>query len=162
MISKQSMKQEKTRSTGNESSATVSFNPKAYLSQYRTLKLIVAAKERQLHELYGMYDAALSVDYTKAKVQEPRGDKTASIAVRVADMDRKISDDIKKALDLMGEIMIVIDEVENPLFRSILSLRYINGLTFDEISDEIEYERSWLVRLHGRALKEIHQTPKNT
>ncbi len=149
-------KPEKTHCTGKESNATASYSPKEYLSQYRTLKIIVAAKERQLHELYEMYDAGLSVDYTKPKVQEQRGDKTASIAVKVADMDRKISDDIKRALNLMSEIVLVIDAVQNPLFRSILSLRYINNLKFSEIQEILEIsDKTKLSRLHGQALMEI-------
>jgi DNA-directed RNA polymerase specialized sigma subunit len=103
-----------------------------------------------------MYDAGLSVDYTKPKVQEQRGDKTASIAVKVADMDRKISDDIKRALNLMSEIVLVIDAVQNPLFRSILSLRYINNLKFSEIQEILEIsDKTKLSRLHGQALMEI-------
>jgi DNA-directed RNA polymerase specialized sigma subunit len=89
-------------------------------------------------------------------VQEQRGDKTASIAVKVADMDRKISDDIKRALNLMSEIVLVIDAVQNPLFRSILSLRYINNLKFSEIQEILEIsDKTKLSRLHGQALMEI-------
>lgn len=48
-----------------------------------------------------------------------------------------------------------IHAIENPDHEFILELRYINGLTWEEIADEMGYSVRHVHRLHEKALEEF-------
>lgn len=54
-----------------------------------------------------------------------------------------------------SEILIAISGLEDPRLSDILTYRYIDGLTIEEISNHSGYCRRHVFRLQARAIKEI-------
>ena len=51
----------------------------------------------------------------------------------------------------------IIDKLDNPLKKRILMERYINGKTWEEVSELVSYAKTSTFRLHGEALEELEE-----
>ena len=51
--------------------------------------------------------------------------------------------------------MNTIGQVDDPISQLLLEMRYVNGKSWDAVARELRFDRSWISRLHGNALKEI-------
>lgn len=68
-----------------------------------------------------------------------------------ADIDRRIEDYAALVREIEGKI----DAVEDQTCREVLRYRYLNGWSWQAISDRTHYSRDWLWRLHARALEAV-------
>ena len=58
------------------------------------------------------------------------------------------------------EIFNIISAIENPTYKQILHKRYVQGKKWDEISEELNYERQHINRIHKKAVEEVHKARK--
>jgi len=63
-------------------------------------------------------------------------------------------------IDLKKEILNVINEIEDFRYRLLLEMRYINCKDWDEVANTLGYDTRYILKLHGRALKEIDEILK--
>lgn len=102
--------------------------------------------------------AKLSASYEGDRVFTSRKieDKEAEELVRLID---DLGQEIEKILDEgnreLKELNYILDKLENPTHRLILSKRYIEGKDLNDISNELHYEYHYLCRLYGNALAEF-------
>lgn len=75
--------------------------------------------------------------------------------IKIVDMEKEIDREIDRLVDLKREIYQVIGQVENPVYQTLLELRYLSFRTWDEIGAEMNYTRSTLMKYHKQALKEV-------
>lgn len=77
--------------------------------------------------------------------------------INVADYSLVLHRRINQLLEVQKEIVKAISGVENSTLRTILIARYINFKTWDEISEELNYDTDckYIFKLHRKALKEI-------
>lgn len=61
-----------------------------------------------------------------------------------AEIDRMV-DETKRAEQLIAQL-------SDPRYRDVLRHRYLDGWTWERIADELNYEISWVFRMHGSAL----------
>ncbi len=59
------------------------------------------------------------------------------------------------------EILEVVYMVNNPIYRTLLLARYINFKTWEQIAMDMNYDVSWIHRLHDKALETIKETIEN-
>lgn len=87
----------------------------------------------------------------------PRGtsnsDKVADNAIKMADLSVEYEKRWLEAENKKLEIEKNIDLVEEP-YRSLLHKRYVQGLNFEKIADEMGYSYVRITHLHGEALIE--------
>jgi DNA-directed RNA polymerase specialized sigma subunit len=70
--------------------------------------------------------------------------------------DELLIEELKKQLPLIKcEIISLIDELEDKEYKMILILRYIDWLSWTEISQKLYYSSSKIRRMHDKALEEI-------
>lgn len=62
---------------------------------------------------------------------------------------------VNALFDVQQEIVEAVGRVEPPLLRALLTARYINYKTWDEIAAELGYDLRWVHRLHREALEQI-------
>lgn len=75
----------------------------------------------------------------------------------LADLDLFIRQRVAQSMAIRLEITTAIDELEDWRYRDILKYRYLNGFTWDQIANTINYSYMQVTRLHGSALKAIEQ-----
>lgn len=59
-----------------------------------------------------------------------------------------------------AEVLCIINNVKNTSYRTILTARYINNKTWEEIAQDMNYDIRWIYRLHGQALSECARAKK--
>lgn len=57
----------------------------------------------------------------------------------------------------MAEIMDAINALSDERYKSVVIYRYIQGLSWSEITGLMDYEIAYVYRLHGKALLEINE-----
>lgn len=140
------------------------MKPKEYLLQYRR------ALER-VHQL----DARLAALYADAEIQatapkealvtgsKQRRDRTAELAVQIAETSERLTNERIEALQLVNEISAIIDAVPSAVQARLLFDRYIAGLSWDQTASDIGYDPVHTRgRLHGAALEEVRKLLHNT
>lgn len=82
------------------------------------------------------------------------GKPTESAAVRLVSIEELMIKIIQERNELVKEIVTACMDLTS-LKRQIILLRYVDGLTWEQISKELGYTIKWLIELHGEALDEI-------
>ena len=126
---------------------------KEYLSRYCSAKKEIECKREEIRQLEAM------AEYSSPGMRRGSGgsasDKVGRLAAKIADEKRLLEEQVAELMALREEIKAVIDRVENTTFRQLLTLRYINGYTFERVAEEMFYTYKWVYVLHGRALGEV-------
>lgn len=125
---------------------------KEYLSQYRKLKFDAMRYEADYRELMSLLDIA-SVDYTAIKVQTPHTDHMADIIAEANGRLEALKTILTRVYRMREDILRLIDILPEGRYKCVMTERYINGMTFDEIADTIGRTRRTAERIHGEALR---------
>lgn len=79
-----------------------------------------------------------------------------------ADYKLAIDNRVDELFAIKTEIHALINRIEDTKYRALLTARYINFKTFEQIAVDMSYDWRWIMRLHKRALsaaEEILNTP---
>lgn len=126
---------------------------KEYLGQYRRLKTDIDGKIEQVKELRGLAESVSHSFGTGGFTGV--SDRVGKTVAKIVDMNNEISRRIDRLLELKNEIESVIAQVEEPMLRQLLTLRYINGREWERIALDMGYECRQVYRLHSRALASV-------
>ncbi len=132
-------------------------NPaKVFLRRYRA---IIARQESLQRAIDAAYERALSCTQRLRPVHVSGGggayDRVAEdIAGAIDETEtlRKAKEDGDRAL---AEIMRAIDAVPDELQKTVLIMRYVEGLDWIGIQEKIAYEKTQVFVIHGRALLNV-------
>ena len=131
------------------------MNTKQYLSQAVRLNQIINSKLEDLESLRSLAESATSnIRSDKVSVSGVT-QAMAEAAVSIVDLSREINAEIDMLVDLKREIHGLIRQVEDWDCRLLLEMRYINGKSWDEIAEQWNYSTRGILKIHGRALKEV-------
>lgn len=85
------------------------------------------------------------------------GENQREVAIcKLVDLNNEIDEKIDLYVDLGREIRGNIDSVPDVILRTILLLKYIEGLTWEQIAVDLQYSWRNVHYLHSRALKEFN------
>ena len=85
------------------------------------------------------------------------GENQRELAIcKLVDLNNEIDEKINLYVDLGREIRGNIDSVPDVILRTILLLKYIEGLTWEQIAVDLQYSWRNVHYLHSRALKEFN------
>lgn len=137
------------------------MNAKQYLRQVRRLDNTVNTKLEQVEMLRAM-TTRMTANLTADKVQESNiPDKITTLICKIVDLEKEITNDIDKLIDLKTEVMRKIDSIQNDDYRLLLTLRYLNFKTWEQIAVEMKFTFQWVHELHKRALIEFEKVQDN-
>ena len=127
---------------------------KEYLSQYRYINININSKIAQQERLR---ELATCVSPSSDGCGHNSGvsDKVGSTVAKIADIDAEINAEINKLVDIQRDIMQTIGKVDDERLRIILTERYINCRTFEQIAVIVNYSYMQICRLHGKALSAV-------
>jgi len=77
--------------------------------------------------------------------------------IKMGDLHREIKADIERLLDLKKEILWTINKLNDVSQQLILEMKYINGKSWEDVARNLGFDHRWILRLHGKALKEIDE-----
>lgn len=79
-------------------------------------------------------------------------DRVAEDVARAIDMSAPLYEELKQARRVLDEVMEAIGAVRDEMQKTVLILRYVEGMGWPDIQDKIGYERTQTLVIHGRAL----------
>lgn len=111
------------------------------MSQLYYLNREIEHLQHQLEEL-----ECLAEGTTQVITGMPHGsgtsDKVGRYAVRIADLRSMIDNRKARCWDELNRLNAYIDSVEDSLTRQILTLRYVNGLSWQQVADSVGGENT--------------------
>lgn len=135
---------------------------KEFLREYGRLTERIHRLKLTIMKLEAEYDS-VSIDYSGMPHGSVIADRTASLAVRMAELKRQKVDEMEAALAKREEILDVLDLVENPLLSRLLYDRYILFMTWEQVAEDCEKSERWCrTRLHSRALQSVGKILDNS
>ncbi len=132
---------------------------KEFLQQYLQAERGINAKLEEISRLRSLAMRTTQVlEKDKVFVQSSAGDRMAAIVDKIVDLEREVDQEIDKLQEIRRRVQAAIDAVPNGSQRSVLTLRYIHGLKFEEIAVKLTYHYRWVFELHGRGLRAVENT----
>lgn len=130
---------------------------KEYLLQY---KLMTARIERAEQDLKKIREerAAISVNLDGMPRGTNLSERTANLAVKIADFECELIDMRSQAWSVRMDIVRTLGKLSNPTHFQLLHFRYIEDYKWERIAVEMNYSYQWVAgTLHDHALKELEQ-----
>ena len=129
------------------------MNAKEYLSQAWYLDKRIKTKERQLDWLrsHAVYVSPKISNEPKVPSAEKRSPVEEAV-VRITELEREINDSIAKLMRLKTEIADVIRSVNSMECETLLEMRYLTFLGWDQVAAQLNYSQDYIYHLHRKAL----------
>ena len=129
-------------------------NPaKVFLKRYRALAIQRDSLQRSID---AAYDRAYSCTARLKPIHVQGGgniyDRMAEDVARISDETEQFKAAKERAEEALAEILEAIQAVPDEMQKTVLMLRYVEGLDWINISERINYEERQTFVIHGRAL----------
>jgi DNA-directed RNA polymerase specialized sigma subunit len=128
------------------------MNKKEYLSQALFLDKRIKAKERQLDWLkdHAVYVSPQISDMPNT----PRAHRSAmeEAVVKIVDLETEISNGISQLVQLKSTIAGAIRSINSMECETLLEMRYLTFMSWEEIAAQLGYSQSYIYHLHRKAL----------
>lgn len=123
-----------------------------YLGQAFRLDQRINSKIEQVRSLNDLATKCTST-ITGMPGNPNRGkDSIGDIIAKIVDLQEEINRDIDALVDLKAEIYSVVQSIENVECRTLLELRYLSFMRWEEIAVQLNYGMENVYRLHRKAL----------
>ena len=113
----------------------------------------IRAKKETAAALYELATSVPGVDTTTVKVQTSSRSEN-EIINKYLDLERELKKDIAAVLEKKETVYKKL-QVLDGLEKDIMQLRYIGGLSWDEIADKINVSSRHVYRIHDKALEKL-------
>ena len=128
---------------------------KKYLSQAFGLNQRIESKLGQIEELHDLAKKA-TVTYSDMPKNPNRGHSRMEDCIcKIIDLESEINQDMIQLVELKKDIIGRIKAVESTELQTVLELRYLSYMRWEEIAIELGYGIDNVFRLHRNALDEI-------
>ena len=130
---------------------------KEYLSQAFYMNRQIKAKERRLEWLREIAPGPSMRFSQEERVKGyPRGSMVENAALKVVELEEEIASDILDLVEVTKDIASKIGMVDSIECRTILEMRYLAFMEWDEISARMGYDSNGVYYLHRKALRQVH------
>ena len=129
---------------------------KKYLSQAFGLNQRIESKLGQIDKLHDLASKATVTYSDMPKGSNLTTSKMQDCICKIVDLESEINEDMLQLVELKKEIIRIIKAVENAELQTILELRYLSYMRWEEIAIELGYGIDNIFRLHRMALDEIN------
>lgn len=129
---------------------------KEYLSQAFILDKRIQVKERRLEWLknHASYVSNNLTEVVKSSLSHRSAVEEA--VVKIVDLEKEVMNDINKMIELKKEIASVIRSVNNIECETLLEMRYLTFMNWEEIASHLNYSNRYIYHLHRKALSLVH------
>ena len=127
---------------------------KKWLLEYRRLEQNIERDMEELQRLESRAEKITSMvsDMPKGSQQ---GDSLQRSVEKICELKVSLNQRIDAAVEKRKEIETVIETLEDKTLQLLLRYRYIDGMTWEQITVKMRYDYRWVLRLHGRALERL-------
>lgn len=130
---------------------------KEYMSRGYQIDKRLKARRRRLEYLRSKVGSTSHEMSGMPKGSPSLSSQTEEMMIRIVDLEASIRKDEKELSIARAEIAESISGVKNENLATILQMRYLDYMSWEDIMASMDYCRSYLYELHGRALRELRQ-----
>ena len=126
----------------------------------RGYKALILRRESLLREVERMRESLTGTTVQlKQDVVTGSGatDRIGNVVPQIVDAEAAIKPELEDITERIRRIFAAINAAPDEMQKTVLTLRYIEGLDWLEISERIGYEISNAYIIHGRALEEVNK-----
>ena len=128
-------------------------NAVEFLSQARHIDVQINSKLEELHSLKAMAEK-VTTTYQSDMVDGSRDvHKREGIICKIIDLQNEINSDIDQLVDLKIAIRQIIESLPDMEGRTVLNLRYVRLLKWQEVADTMGYSLRRVHNFHDRAIQ---------
>lgn len=128
---------------------------KEYLSQAYRIDQRINSK---LEQISSLRELAMKATSTLSDMPRSASKNTSSmenVICKMVDLENEINSDIDRLVDLKREIVSLIKNIDNTEHQTLLELRYLCFICWEQIAIDMGYSSQHIFRLHEKALKSI-------
>ncbi len=129
---------------------------KEYLNQAYHIDHRIESKLSQIESLKSLATRVTTVFSDMPHSSSPDNQKLEKTIAEIVDLENEVSTDIGRLVSLKREINSAINHVQNEKYRTLLELRYLNFLTWEQIAVNLNFSIQHTYRIHDKALKKIN------
>lgn len=107
---------------------------------------------RKREELRTMAEGVGAIRYDKDRVQTSPADHMSETMAKMLTLEEKLTNMIINYHNIVVRRIRMIERMNDARYVQLLSLRYIDGASFEEIACRMSYSWKHVIRLHGEAL----------
>lgn len=133
-------------------------NPaKTFLRQYRGMVARCNALSRAIREAEEQA-TDVSVHLKPVSVQtSASGDAMLNSVIRMVEATEQLQEEKARCDQALQEVLTAINAVADETQKAVLTMRYVEGLAWTDIQEQINYERTQTLAIHGRALEQVNR-----
>ena len=83
-------------------------------------------------------------------------DRMGATVAKIVDMEQGLADEAQEVSTILNEVLAAIRAVHDETQRAVLTMRYVEGLGWQKIAEQIHYEERQTYAIHGRALAGVN------
>lgn len=90
------------------------------------------------------------------------GDSRVDATVSLIEIEQRLEAAISAYRRAYDDVECIVGRVDRPKQREVLSMRYLTGMSFEQIAEHLGRDVRAVFRLHGRALETVRRIKKGT
>lgn len=130
---------------------------KEYLMQIKRMDKLTENKQAEINRLEELVQSTTALNVSDKVQTSGSKDRLGDIVSKICDLKNELTADIEKWVDLKGEVISVIDQLDDVDLIDLLYKRYFQFKTWEKISCDMNYTYRWVTKLHGKALAEVQK-----
>ena len=133
---------------------------KDYLLQAYLLEERIDSKLMQVERLRGLATKSTAIIRMDSGGGSGNGDFMENTIIKIVDMEREITAEMERLMDLKQEIAGVIGQVEDPDLQVLLEMRYLCYRDWPEIMYSLHRSSSTIFYMHRKAMEKVEKIIK--
>lgn len=126
---------------------------KQYLKQIKLIEGRIYRNRNRISELRAAADGLRAIRYDGDPVQTSPEDRMAEVVGRIVDLETETAAEILRLEQLKTEVTEQIHTIGYEDGENVLYMKWVAGLSFYAIADQMHYSLRHVHRIHGRALQ---------
>lgn len=138
---------------------------KEYLKQLGKLDHAIHNRMKLLADMKADVEYIKGMSYDSVRVQTSTSKESQALKqiARIADLEAEIESELAAYHELRHKITTQIEQLPDLRYQQILTMRYVDGDSLQDIADKLGYTHDWVRHLHGWALLLFEaKNPNNT
>lgn len=128
-----------------------------YLDHIKRCYQTMQALYDRLVEVRTKIEGLKAITYDRERVQVSPSNKTEELIAQLVDTEDKLSKEVREHFDEVVEATKRIYSLDNERQIQVLEMRYIKGMRWQMIADELDIEYRSATRLHRKALRNFER-----
>ena len=134
---------------------------KEYLNKIRYIDNEINAKEEIKQRMYERLTSVKATQYREIDVQGGIRKTSEDRIIEYTEYSEQINELIDELINLKMTVVEQIEQIDDGLYRTILTERYVNNRKWDDVAEILGYEDTRpLFRIHNDALREFGKVNK--